>query len=125
MDSKAQLPDRSWSGRARIGMVDRGAFNKLLVSEGRLELKTLASSYEFLPDQVVAIEPIGVVPIIGKGIRIHHNLPRYPQQIFFYTTDNPKGDSRSASGVWIRHRSRRRLREEFILDRTPVFDRMR
>jgi hypothetical protein len=38
---------------------------------------------------VRAIEVVRAVPMIGKGIRIHHDIAGYPQLILFWTMGNP------------------------------------
>lgn len=35
-------------------------------------------------DQVVSIEPYGVIPVIGDGIRIRHTAPDVPEKIIFW-----------------------------------------
>ena len=41
--------------------------------------------YTFTPSEVDAIEPIGSLPILSTGIRIHHTKPNYPERIIFYS----------------------------------------
>lgn len=40
--------------------------------------------YRLTRDQVVSIEPYGVIPVIGDGIRIRHTAPDVPEKIIFW-----------------------------------------
>jgi len=40
--------------------------------------------YRFLPHEVIAIEPYGMIPILGRGIRIVHTKAGYPDTIVFW-----------------------------------------
>jgi hypothetical protein len=59
------------------------------VSSEELELGVTQLVFRFRPHQVRAIEVLRVVPLIGKGIRIHHDIAGYPQLIVFWTMGNP------------------------------------
>src|SRR5690242_5065188 len=74
----------SFRGGARIGWFNASwPFARLRVGTDRLTLSCFGS-YEFSPSQVTVIEPVGFIPILFKGIRIHHNRPDYPEKIIFW-----------------------------------------
>jgi hypothetical protein len=63
----------------------------LNVSRESMDLKVaMMGEYSFTPGQVVNLEPCGVLPVIGKGVRIHHNVPEYPKKIIFWCVGNPE-----------------------------------
>jgi len=41
--------------------------------------------YTFVPAEVHAIEPVGSIPVLTTGIRIHHTRSDYPEKIVFYS----------------------------------------
>ncbi|MES1240928.1 MAG: hypothetical protein ABUT39_04855 [Acidobacteriota bacterium] len=56
----------------------------LSVSASQLTISaTLIGPYSFTPDQVVAFEPFGLIPIFGRGIRIVHTRTDYPAKVIF------------------------------------------
>ena len=79
-------------GGARIGWINASwPFATLKVSKDKLDLNvTIVGDYSFTPHQVVDIEPYGIIPILGKGIRIHHNISDYPKKIIFWCFGNPE-----------------------------------
>jgi hypothetical protein len=72
-------------GGARIGWLKASwPFATLTVASGCLTLNViLLSRCTFSPDQVVALEPYGLAPMLGRGIRIRHNVGKYPRDIIF------------------------------------------
>jgi hypothetical protein len=63
----------------------------LTASERRLSVSTLLlGGYDFTPDQMVALEPHGNVPLIGHGIRLRHSRPDYPHRIVFWYAGSPR-----------------------------------
>ena len=86
----ADLPGRSWRGGARLDLQNATyPFANLTVLRDQLELEVTALVYRFRPDQVRGIEVVRAVPLLGKGIRIHHDIAGYPQLIIFWTMGNP------------------------------------
>jgi len=81
----------SYTGGARIGWMNATwPLAKLNVSSNMLDINaTLLGKYSFSPDQVVGIERYTVIPIIGWGIRIHHNIASYPEKVIFWCLGNP------------------------------------
>lgn len=79
-------------GGARIGWVNAtGPLAKLSVSAQQLSISGfLLGDYKFSPDQVVALEPHGFIPVLGTGIRIVHTVSNYPQKIVFWCSKSPK-----------------------------------
>ncbi len=51
---------------------------------------SLLGKYSFSPEQVVAIEKYTVIPILGWGIRIQHNVATYPRKIVFWCFGRPE-----------------------------------
>jgi hypothetical protein len=63
----------------------------LTASEDRLSVSALlVGGYDFTPDQVIALEPHGNVPVIGRGIRLRHSRPDYPRRIVFWCSGSPE-----------------------------------
>jgi hypothetical protein len=81
---------QTWTGGARIDLQNATfPFAKLSVDKGELTLRIAQVIYRFRNDQVRAIEVVRAVPIIGRGIRIHHDVVGYPQLIVFWTMSDP------------------------------------
>jgi hypothetical protein len=74
------------TGGARIGWVNANwPLAQLTVTSGTIEVSgKLLGTYTFTPEQVVEIEPYGVVPLIGRGIKILHGRPDYPASVIFW-----------------------------------------
>ena len=66
-------------GGARIGWMNATwPFAVLTARQAKLDLNaTLLGKYSFTPDQVISLEKYGCIPILGSGIRIHHNIADY------------------------------------------------
>jgi hypothetical protein len=80
------------TGGARAGWINSSwPFANLNVTSSKIILNaTLLGKYEFRPEEVSAIESIGSLPLISRGIRIHHNIVDYPDKIIFLTMKNPE-----------------------------------
>ena len=80
------------TGGARIGFVNATwPFATLLVNRDGLKLNaTLIGKYSFSPDQIISLDKYSIIPILGSGIRISHNIPEYPQNIMFWCFGNPQ-----------------------------------
>jgi TPR repeat protein len=82
--STATMELYSFRGGARIGWLNASwPFARLRVDTDRLTLVCLGT-YGFSPSDVVAIEPVGSIPILRSGIRIRHNRANYPEAIIFW-----------------------------------------
>ena len=79
-------------GGAQIGRVNATwPFGTLRVSTRSLTISgPLSRSYTFAPEQVVALEPCGWIPILQRGVRIVHSNPRYPSRIVFIGFQSPE-----------------------------------
>lgn len=78
------------TGGARIGFANATwPFAKLRVDKNTLELKVqLLGNYVFGREDVISIEPFGLIPVIGRGIRINHRVGNYNKKIIFWTMGN-------------------------------------
>ncbi len=81
----------SSTGGARIGWVNATwPFAKLTARQNKLDLNaTLIGRYTFSADQVISIDKYVIIPVLGWGIRIHHNIPTYPKKIVFWCVGSP------------------------------------
>ena len=79
-------------GGLRVGWLHASwPLARLVASERSLSVSArLLGSYEFTPDQVVALEPHGGVPVVGRGIRVVHSRPDYPRRIVFWHGGHPE-----------------------------------
>ena len=80
------------TGGARIGRGNATyPFAKLKVTANKLELNaSIIGNLAFLPSDIISIEPYQQIPIIGKGIKITHNVSKYKEKVIFWTFKNPK-----------------------------------
>lgn len=79
-------------GGARIGWVNATwPFAALSVREEALTVNVgILGRYTFRRDQVVAIEPYTVIPLLGWGVRIEHTVAEYPRHIVFWCLGPPR-----------------------------------
>jgi len=74
----------SFIGGSRIGWVNATwPFAQLSADARQLRLWSFGT-YEFAPEQVVSIEPYGLIPFFASGLRINHNRADYPEKIVFW-----------------------------------------
>jgi hypothetical protein len=80
------------TGGARIGMANATwPFATLKANKDRLELNaTIIGNLFFKPDDIISIESYGLIPFIGKGIRINHRVDKYKSKVIFWTFDDPR-----------------------------------
>jgi hypothetical protein len=78
------LDDNSWRGGSKIGWVSASwPFAKLTVAPRQLTLSTL-ETLVFSPEQVIALEPCGSIPVLASGVRIVHTRSDCPQTVIFW-----------------------------------------
>src|SRR5262249_21192441 len=85
-------PSMSVRGGLRVGWLHASwPLARLTASERRLSVSTLLlGGYDFTPDQMIALEPHGNVPVIGRGIRLRHSRPDYPRRIVSWCAESPQ-----------------------------------
>ena len=72
-------------GGAQVGWLSASwPFASIQIAPESLTVNALGK-YSFSPAEVHAIEPIGSIPVLTTGIRIHHTRPDYPEKIVFYS----------------------------------------
>ena len=60
-------------------------FAQLTLTPEKLVIQVMFSgTYSFTPRQVIKVEPYGIIPFIGKGVRIFHRVAGYPEKIVFW-----------------------------------------
>jgi hypothetical protein len=81
----------TFTGGARIGWVNASfPFAHLDVTSNEMTLNvTFIGKYDFKPTQITSIDRYGIIPFLGWGIRIHHNVSDYPEKIIFFCFGNP------------------------------------
>jgi hypothetical protein len=79
-------------GGLRVGWLHASwPLARLTASERCLSVSALMlGGYDFTPDQMIALEPHGNVPVIGHGIRLRHSRPDYPRRIVFWCAGSPE-----------------------------------
>jgi hypothetical protein len=79
------------TGGARIGMANATwPFAKLLVNKDRLEIKaSIIGNLAFKPSDVISIRPYTIIPVLGQGIKIVHNVSNYDPNVIFWTMGSP------------------------------------
>ena len=80
------------TGGARIGMMNATwPFATLKVNKNTLELNaTILGNLVFTSQDIISIEPYGLIPVLGKGIKINHRIKSYKSKVIFWTLGNPK-----------------------------------
>jgi len=80
------------TGGVRVGWANASwPLAKLSVSSTNLSIAAMMlGTYNFTPDEVVALEPYQSIPIIGRGIRILHSRSDYPEEIIFWCFRDPE-----------------------------------
>lgn len=72
-------------GGAQVGWVSASwPLAGIEVGASRLAISSLGT-YVFAPNEVTAVEPVGAIPFLTQGIRIHHTKAEYPEKVVFYT----------------------------------------
>jgi hypothetical protein len=62
-------------------------FATITVEPGRLTLSILTSQVSLTPEEVIAVEPIGFIPILWHGVNIHHKKNTIPVAETFYSVN--------------------------------------
>ena len=80
------------TGGARIGKANATyPLATLKVNKNRLELNaSVVGNLTFQASDIVSIEPYMLIPILGQGIKINHNVSNYKERVIFWTFKNPK-----------------------------------
>jgi hypothetical protein len=74
----------SQRGGAQVGWLSASwPLASIQIAPGILTVRALGT-YAFAPSEVHVIEPIGSIPILTTGIRVHHTRSDYPEKIVFY-----------------------------------------
>ena len=50
----------------------------------------LFGKWEFLPSDVLAIEPYGRIPLLDRGVKIHHSIAAFPNPLIFSSLRSSK-----------------------------------
>ncbi len=79
------------TGGARIGMANATfPFATLKVNKDRLELNaSIVGNLTFQASDIISIEPYTMIPILGQGIKINHNVANYKERVIFWTFKDP------------------------------------
>jgi hypothetical protein len=79
------------TGGARVGMFNATwPFATLKVNSSKLELSTgFMGNFVFRSEDISSIEPYGLIPFLGRGIKINHHVKTYNQKIIFWTFGSP------------------------------------
>lgn len=80
------------TGGARIGMANATfPFATLKVNKDRLVLNaSIIGNLTFQPSDIISIEPYTMIPILGQGIKINHQVSTYKESVIFWTFKDPK-----------------------------------
>ncbi len=93
LGAQMEASEKKWRGGARIDLMNATwPFARLTVTQKELVLRvSFLGTYVFKPEDVELVEAYGVIPFVGKGVRIHHKVTGYPQKIIFWCLCfNPK-----------------------------------
>lgn len=79
------------TGGARIGWSNATwPFATLKVNRNKLEINaTILGNLVFSPQDIISLEPCGMIPIISQGIKITHRVKKYNSKVIFWTMGNP------------------------------------
>jgi len=80
------------TGGARIGWSNATwPFATLKVNRNKLEINaTILGNLVFSPQDIISIEPCGMIPIFSQGIKINHRVKKYNSKVIFWTLGNPQ-----------------------------------
>jgi hypothetical protein len=85
---------KSWIGGARLDIFNATwPFATLTAIPGGLTLKVkFWGTIFFQASQIKKIEPVRYIPLIGKGIQVHHSLDPLanPTEVIFWCFGNPE-----------------------------------
>lgn len=89
------------TGGARIGMMNATwPFATLKVNKNNLELNaTILGKLVFTPQDIISIEPYGLIPVLGQGIKINHRVKSYNSKVIFWTMGNPRDLIKKIEGI--------------------------
>ena len=95
------------TGGARVGYKNASwPFARLTASKKELRLRVkLIGKYSFRPQDIEKLEVIKVLPLLGQGIRIHHNKETYPSKIIFWSLSDPNQVLKAIEQAGILNRS--------------------
>lgn len=79
------------TGGARLGWTNATwPLARLSATPDKLSISvSLLGTYDFVPDQVSAIERYVMIPVLGWGIQVHHRRADYPQRVIFWCLGSP------------------------------------
>lgn len=79
------------TGGAKIGILKSSwPFATLIVTRNKLELSvSLMGKFVFLPGDITALTPHPKGYKMGAGIKIHHKIPQYKDEIIFWSSKSP------------------------------------
>ncbi len=85
------MKELQFTGGARIGGANATfPFATLKVNKDRLELNaSILGNLVFQPKDIVSIETYIMIPILGQGIKINHNVSTYKERVIFWTFKDP------------------------------------
>ena len=66
------------------GFYNSWPFGSITVSAGSLTVSAL-KRVTFTPDEVIAVEPFGWIPILWEGVRIHHKKTGCAEYVRFFS----------------------------------------
>ncbi len=84
---------KRFRGGARVGsMKGSWPLAELEVEASSLRIRGfLLGDHRFQPEDVLSFEPAGIIPILGRGIRVVHRRDDIPKTVVFYHFLGPSG----------------------------------